>query len=899
MEREWPCGKLILVTFAAFGGTISSYTWICMIISFLQRRDPPIVPSLQKAEGKRVSCERTEPSRFADDLEALKGFGDSNEESQAQLLFQFFRHYGYEFDYSKYVVSVKEGRLLSREEKKWQPSNYHDKEAQKRLCVEEPFTTTRNLGNTADDYSWSGVHTEIRRAFELLADGQQLEKCCEQYEFPPEENRLVFQRPPPKPAVTLRRSASQSGRPNHEQGSGGRQGRKANQRNQSAQRAGNRRASSGASFGNQRTPMMPLQSPPIGVALNDYFGKSTVHEYLSHQYQMLQQQRDALTAQLQQQQQQVQGQRVGDLTGSPLHRGGSGFHQNGLPSPRFLDYPPQTAPLLPGSLYHYSSRYPPGSPMSQARSRDGGTNTNPSSPSLMAAVPAQLRRQVHRTSITDGTSSSSARSQSQPGRSIPHLLALQQQPHPGYDVSGAIPAGYQSLRATSGQMYGQAAATAAGLGMQYPVPPLPTLHSLNGGAGAADHGTAIPKEYMGYAISPQFGPQQYATQHSQPMQQVPPMTLRDPPQRQRRVTPDLQPPMPNGKHASRSPSPLGHLRSYSTIADLRSRSQAQTTLHSPMSYDEWRARNQVGVNTVLSPTGAAQVVSPTGAQVPTVLSPTNAQVPTLQSPDRYEMPVPVASMPSIEREIGGPLIVNGSTPVVLPKAAESSSNGTRASKRAEEPNGTLSHEPELTRMRSLPLRMNNMDRYGATERIDTGERATSPQRISSSVRPKQSPRLNLSPNGASPNGLHEAFHDPSPLTAPLLSPVAELRTPSPTHSFDRMESPRTNGLFKATHIANASKQAEQRGENGAPPMSLRDRSLHERQGSAANSGKLPAKSPTTSGVTPTSGSGNPNPWQQVQTGKKGHKKSKSTSAPSARGAGGQAVPVNESERKGG
>ncbi|KAK3106798.1 hypothetical protein LTR53_018045, partial [Teratosphaeriaceae sp. CCFEE 6253] len=417
-DRIRPLAKIIkywtkrrILNDAAFGGTISSYTWICMIISFLQRRDPSVVPSLQKIEGQRIDRDSSDRTRFADDLDALEGCGDANKETLAQLLFQFFRHYGYEFDYASNVVSVKEGRLLTREEKGWQPSNYHDKEAQKRLCVEEPFTTTRNLGNTADDYSWSGVHTEIRRAFELLADGQQLEKCCEQYEFPLEENRPLFVKPPAKPAPTLRRSASQSGRSNHEQNSA-RSGRKANQRNQSAQRAGNRRASSGASFGNQRMPL-PLQSPPMGVSISDYFGRSNVHEYLSHQYQLLQQQRDALTAQLQQQQQQAQthGQsRVGDLTGSPHHRGG-GFQQNGLPSPRFLDNPPQTAPLLPGYLYHYPARYPPPASISQSRSREG-TTTNPSSPSLMAAAPA-LRRQVHRASITDG-SSSSARSQSQP-----------------------------------------------------------------------------------------------------------------------------------------------------------------------------------------------------------------------------------------------------------------------------------------------------------------------------------------------------------------------------------------------------------------------------------------------------------------------------------------------------
>ncbi|KAK1078810.1 hypothetical protein LTR33_006919 [Friedmanniomyces endolithicus] len=806
-DRIRPLAKIIkywtkrrILNDAAGGGTISSYTWICMIISFLQRRDPPIVPSLQKAEGKRAKCERSDPSRFADDLDALKG----------------------------YVVSVMEGRSLSREEKGWQPSNYHDKEARSRLCVEEPFTVTRNLGNTADDYSWSGIHTEIRRAFELLADGQQLEKCCEQYEFPPEENRPVFQRPPPKPAPTLRRSASQSGRPNQEPGTG--RSRKNNTRNQSAQRAGNRRASSGASFGNQRVPM---QSPPIGAVVNDYFTKSTVHEYLAHQYQVLQQQRDVLTAQLHQQTQaQTHGQpsgRVGDLNGSPLHRGGA--FQNGLSSPRFTDNPPQTAPLLLAYLYHYPARYPPPSPMSQARSRDG-TNTNPSSPSLMAAAPT-LRRQVHRASVTDG-SSSSTRSQSQPGRSIPHILALQQQVHPGFDLSGANPLSYQNMRTNHVYMStGQ-----AGFQMQYP-PPLPTLHSVNG---AAD--SAMPKEYMGYAISPQFGPQ-YATQPQQ--MQVPPMTLRDPPQRQRRVTPDLGPPIPNGKHSMRSPSPLGHLRSYSTISDLRSRSQA-------------------------------------------------AEI--LQTPIRYEMalPGPIPPLP-IESDIGGPLIVNGSTPPVLPRPTELVNNIPLAIQ-PELLNGAL--DLELSRMRSLPLRTTNLDRYGIPEQIDTAQRLPSPQRNSPSVRAKQGPRLNLSPNGTSPvlNGLPEAFHDPPPLTAPLLSPVAELRTPSPTraHVFDRQESPHaTNGLFKAaTHLAHL-KQTE----NNLP---LNLNTKHERASSALNpsptAGKA-AKSPTGVGSALTPTGGNLNPWQQVQAGKKGHKKSKSTSAPVARGGGGQALPVDAGERKGG
>ena len=106
-----------------------------MIISFLQRRKPPIIPSLQQVKGKRLRHDGSTPSQFADDVEALYGCGQANQETLAQLLFHFFRHYGYEFDYSMYVVSVREGRLLSRKEKGWNRENYYEKEAQKRLCV--------------------------------------------------------------------------------------------------------------------------------------------------------------------------------------------------------------------------------------------------------------------------------------------------------------------------------------------------------------------------------------------------------------------------------------------------------------------------------------------------------------------------------------------------------------------------------------------------------------------------------------------------------------------------------------------------------------------------------------------------------------------------------------------
>lgn len=100
------------------------------------------------------------------------------------------------------MISIRHGSLLTKEEKGWHLMQNN------RLCVEEPFNIIRNLANTADDTAFRGIHLEIRRAFDLVADGK-LEECCEQYVYPAEEER-IWAKPPPQPRPILSRSVSQS-----------------------------------------------------------------------------------------------------------------------------------------------------------------------------------------------------------------------------------------------------------------------------------------------------------------------------------------------------------------------------------------------------------------------------------------------------------------------------------------------------------------------------------------------------------------------------------------------------------------------------------------------------------------------------------------------------------------
>ena len=114
----------------ALGGTLSSYTWICMILNFLQTRNPPILPSLHKKPHARTD---SKIATFNDDLDKLRDFGRNNKETTGELLFNFFRRYAHDLDIETDVISVREGRLISKEAKKWHLMQNN------RLCVEEPF----------------------------------------------------------------------------------------------------------------------------------------------------------------------------------------------------------------------------------------------------------------------------------------------------------------------------------------------------------------------------------------------------------------------------------------------------------------------------------------------------------------------------------------------------------------------------------------------------------------------------------------------------------------------------------------------------------------------------------------------------------------------------------------
>ncbi|KAF9425175.1 hypothetical protein BGZ76_003388 [Entomortierella beljakovae] len=169
---------------AATGGTISTYAWICMVINFLQMRSPPILPSLHDMDHELSPDNQVingNNTSFFSDLSSLEGYGHENKESLGGLLYAFFRRFAIEYDYEHHAISVRHGCYVTKESKGWHIPGKH----YRLLCVEEPFDTTRNLGNSCDMASSKGLKQEFRRAMDILNHSGSLDYVCEQWTFPP------------------------------------------------------------------------------------------------------------------------------------------------------------------------------------------------------------------------------------------------------------------------------------------------------------------------------------------------------------------------------------------------------------------------------------------------------------------------------------------------------------------------------------------------------------------------------------------------------------------------------------------------------------------------------------------------------------------------------------------
>ncbi|KAM4063798.1 cid1 family poly A polymerase domain-containing protein [Hirsutella rhossiliensis] len=404
-----------IVNDAGLGGTLSSYTWICLIIAFLQVRSPPVLPALHRLPHKLPKPDGT-VSDFADNLKKIRGYGSKNKSSVPELLFQFFRFYAHEFDYDKHVLSVRQGKLITKVDKKW---NY---QLNNQLCVEEPFNVSRNLGNTADEYAFRGLHLELRRAFDLISAAK-LSEACEQYVYPKEEER-VWTRPAQQSRPVLLRSSSQTH--STHSGRGGRGAYRGGRHNANFHRGGGGGGGAAAGGGSSRRASSSVPTYDNGVFMAPFqYAQQDLMTQMAYQENMRQLQLFAQSPGFLQQSQAMGHQRVptGTAPGQqPSDRARTNSFDN-IPVGTTLR--PDLYALYNMSIGH--AFYP--------QVAGVGYGTYPSSPATTGGSGQEFRRSLQRSTVTTDTgasaSSSSLRSQSQPASRSPSAAYSQTAYHRG------------------------------------------------------------------------------------------------------------------------------------------------------------------------------------------------------------------------------------------------------------------------------------------------------------------------------------------------------------------------------------------------------------------------------------------------------------------------------------
>lgn len=812
-------------------------------------------------------------ANFAHDLEQARGFGDANEESIGQLLFQFFRRYGHEIDYESSVISVRTGKLLSKQEKRWQLATNN------RLCVEEPFNTDRNLANTADDTAFRGLHLEIRRAFDQIANAADLvASVCEQYEFPVGEARTIFERPQAQPRPILSRSSSQSGRATR----GGARGNRRGQDNRGG--PSGRRSSSAAAFGHTAFPGM--QGSQVEITVPDYLlptssFSSEELSRLSRQISVEQQSLRLRQVQLAQAQlQHTYANSQGPSASSSLPRSSRHLY-NTYSSPRLMSLdlpPPGSAPLYP--LYPFGPQFE--SPVTTSYpSSQQGTSTNPSSPSLTPAIPYRRGMQRNQQASSPGEA---IRSHSQPARPLAPPTSASAVPRVPYS-SVAMP-----QMPSNPSRSGYIGPYMGPYGSYYV--PMPTAESL-------------PRDYLGYGIG--GSPQSTSASQAQTPAQLP---MSDdalsqtqhllPLQRTSSISSAI-PELP------RSPSPLAVPLDYTPKVgpapitteslrrrfELRAKQQPSHDTAPLIVNGSGPARSSARANVGNGGFGDRRVSDPTsGYQLGTGLM--QGRNDLQRSPQSFASRVgaSLAQQEQRRQEFQRPNFINAEEldePVSEPSVPLTSANI---------PNIPAAPPPLL----QMPPSRRPIDKRNSPSET-MSEEALDKGRITGSSRPAIPP-LDL--------GVHSSISDRSVEARPLgtfLSPVQETRTPSPT-------STRKHGHAKANSFQHTGLNGVGEGSTrheasisqlSAAPPPRRRLSTGERPKTNGSSASAPGAKHAPTADKPASGSSKelpPTPsqqqnnvWQQAKTGKKG--KSRKENDGAEKRGGGQVMPVNVAERKGG
>ncbi|KAL5230049.1 hypothetical protein ABZP36_028825 [Zizania latifolia] len=158
--KHWAKSRCVNETYR---GTLSSYAYVIMCIHLLQLRG--ILPCLQEMDPTCYVTVDNNTCAYFDQVDRLNSYGARNKETVSKLLWTFFHYWAYQHDYTKDVISIRTGRIISKHMKDWTRRVGNDRHL---ICIEDPFETSHDLGRVVDKRSIWTLREEFERAANIL-----------------------------------------------------------------------------------------------------------------------------------------------------------------------------------------------------------------------------------------------------------------------------------------------------------------------------------------------------------------------------------------------------------------------------------------------------------------------------------------------------------------------------------------------------------------------------------------------------------------------------------------------------------------------------------------------------------------------------------------------------------